>query len=132
VLRQRKRNPRGHTEGPAVSLYRAPLGPPSPPGSRKNWGAASLKVAALNAEKLLVRQFDQTYKQPKDAFSVLRSLLHLPGYVRALGPDCLEVRLERPDSEKVAHALEELLTDINQDPPRMLSDGPALRFIVQG
>jgi transposase len=91
----------------------------------------ALKVAALNAEKLLVRQFDQTYKQPKDAFSVLRSLLHLPGHVRALGPDCLEVRLERPDSEKVAHALEELLTDINQDPPRMLGDGPTLRFIVQ-
>ena len=91
----------------------------------------ALKVAALNAEKLLVRQFDHTYKQPKDAFSVLRSLLHLPGHVRALGPDCLEVRLERPDSEKVAHALEELLTDINQDPPRMLGHGPALRFIVQ-
>lgn len=91
----------------------------------------ALKVAALNAEKLLVRQFDQTYKQPKDAFSVLRSLLHLPGHIRALGSDCLEVRLERPDSEKVAHALESLLTDINQDPPRMLSDGPALRFSVQ-
>ena len=91
----------------------------------------ALKIAALNAEKLLVRRFDETYKQPKDAFSVFRSLLHLPGHIRALHPDCLEVRLDRPDSEKIAHALEELLTDINQDPPRMLGDGPTLRFIVQ-
>jgi len=91
----------------------------------------ALKIAALNAEKLLVRRFDETYEQPKDAFSVFRSLLHLPGHVRALGPDSLEVRLDRPDSEKIAHALEELLKDINQDPPRMLGDGPTLRFIVQ-
>lgn len=91
----------------------------------------ALKIAALNAEKLLVRRFDETYKQPKDAFSVFRSLLHLPGHIRALGTDCLEVRLDRPDSEKIAHALEALLTNINQDPPRMLGDGPTLRFIVQ-
>lgn len=91
----------------------------------------ALKIAALNAEKLLVRRFDETYKQPKDVFSVFRSLLHLPGHIRALGPNCLEVRLDRPDSEKIAHALEELLTDINQDPPRMLGDGPTLRFIVK-
>ena len=91
----------------------------------------ALKIAALNAEKLLVRRFDETYNQPKDAFSVFRSLLHLPGHIRALGMDCLEVRLDRPDSEKVAQALENLLADINQDPPRMLGDGPTLRFIVQ-
>jgi transposase len=91
----------------------------------------ALKIAALNAEKLLVRRFDETFKQPKDAFSVFRSLLHLPGHIRALGTDCLEVRLDRPDSEKVAHALENLLTDINQDLPRMLGDGPTLRFSVQ-
>ena len=91
----------------------------------------ALKIAALNAEKLLVHRFDQTYKQPKDVFSVFRSLLHLPGHIRALDPDCLEVRLDRPDSEKIAHALEELLTDINRDPPRMFGDGPTLRFTVQ-
>ena len=47
------------------------------------------------------------------------------------GSDQAQLRLDRPDSEKVAQALENLLTDINQDPPRMLGDGPTLRFIVQ-
>lgn len=91
----------------------------------------ALKIAACNAEKLLVRRFDQAYEQPKDAFSVFRALLHLPGHICAAGPDDAEVRLQRPDSEKVARALEALLVDINQDPPRMLGDGPRLRFSLQ-
>lgn len=91
----------------------------------------ALKIAACNAEKLLVRRFDQAYEQPKDAFSVFRSLLHLPGHVRATAPDNLEVQLRRPDSEKVARALEVLLTDINHNPSRMLGDGPILSFSVE-
>ena len=91
----------------------------------------AVKIAACNAEKLLVRRFDQAYEQPKDAFSVFRSLLQLPGHVRATAPGNFEVHLQRPDSEKVARALEVLLTDINQNPPRMLGDGPILRFSLE-
>jgi hypothetical protein len=91
----------------------------------------ALKIAACNAEKLLVRRLDQAYEQPKDAFSVFRSLLQLPGHVRATAPGHLEVYLKRPDSEKVARALEVLLTDINQNPPRMLGDGPILTFSLE-
>ena len=91
----------------------------------------ALKIAACNAEKLLVRRFDQAYAQPKDAFSVFRSLLQLPGHFRATLPGNFEVHLQRPDSEKVARALEVLLTDINRNPPRMLGDGPILRFSLE-
>ena len=91
----------------------------------------ALKIAACNAEKLLVRRFDQAYEQPKDAFSVFRSLQQLPGHVRATASGNFEVHLQRPDSEKVARALEVLLTDINQNPPRMLGDGPILRFSLE-
>lgn len=91
----------------------------------------ALKIVACNAERLLVRRFDEAYEQPKDAFSVFRALLHLPGHICAAGPGNLEVCLHRPDSEKVAHALEALLADINQDPPRMLGAGPRLRFTLQ-
>jgi hypothetical protein len=91
----------------------------------------ALKIAACNAEKLLVRRFDQAYQQPKDAFSVFRALFQLSGHVRAIGSEQLEVRLQRPDTEKVARALETLLADINQDPPRMLGDGPSLRFTLE-
>ncbi len=91
----------------------------------------ALKIAACNAEKLLVRRFDQAYEQPKDSFSVFRALLQLPGHVRATAPGNLAVHLQRPDSEKVACALEALLVDINQNPPRMLGDGPILRFSLE-
>jgi hypothetical protein len=91
----------------------------------------ALKIAACNAERLLVQRFDETYQQPKDAFSVFRALLHLPGEIRAAGPDDAEVHLQRPDSEKVARALEDLLADINEHPPRMLGNGPYLRFTLQ-
>lgn len=91
----------------------------------------ALKIAACNAERLLVRRFDEIYEQPKDAFSVLRGLMHLPGDIRAAGPDDAEIHLQRPDSEKVARALEALLADINQNPPRMLGEGPRLRFSLE-
>jgi hypothetical protein len=88
----------------------------------------ALKIAACNAEKLLVRRFNQVYDQPKDAFSIFRSLLHLPGTVQVVASDQLQVCLQRPDSQKVAHALELLLADINSQAPRMLGDGPCLNF----
>ncbi len=91
----------------------------------------ALKIAACNAERLLVRRFDETYEQPKDAFSVFRGLLHLPGHICAVGPDDVRVRLQRPDSDKAARALDALLADINQDPPSMLGDGPRLRFSLE-
>lgn len=88
----------------------------------------ALKLAAGNAERMLARRFDQSYQCPKDAFSIFRALLQLPGEVRATTPDRLEVRLQRPNSEKVACALEALLADLNREHPRMLGDGPILSF----
>lgn len=88
----------------------------------------TIKIAACNAEKDLVRRFNQAYDQPKDAFSILRALLHLPGTLSSSQPDQLDVQLQRPDSDKVARALEILLASINQDSPRMLGDGPRLTF----
>jgi hypothetical protein len=88
----------------------------------------ALKLATANAERMLALRFDQTYQCPKDAFSIFRALLHLPGIVRPTGPGNLEVALQRPDSEKVAQALENLLDDLNTQPPRMLADGPILSF----
>lgn len=88
----------------------------------------TLKIAACNAEKDLVRRFNETYDHPKDAFSVFRSLLHLPGTVSPTQPDQLHVQLQQPDSDKVAQALQTLLASINRDAPRMLGDGPRLTF----
>lgn len=88
----------------------------------------TLKIAACNAEKDLVRRFNEAYEQPKDAFSVFRSLLHLPGTVSSTQPDQLDIQLHRPDSDKAARALQILLANINHEAPRMLGDGPRLTF----
>lgn len=88
----------------------------------------ALKLATANAEHMLALRFDQTYQCPKDAFSIFRALLHLPGIVRSISPGQLEVALQRPDSEKVANALENLLAGLNTQQARMLADGPILSF----
>ena len=88
----------------------------------------ALKLAACNAERMLALRFDKCYQRPQDAFSVFRGLLQLPGVVRATHSDCIEVHLRRPDSDKVAHALEMLLADINNEKARMPVGGPILTF----
>jgi hypothetical protein len=91
----------------------------------------ALKIAAANAERMLALRFDQSYQRPQDAFSVFRALLQLPGQVTVAAPDRLEVTLHRPDSEKVAHALEDLLADLNREQPRLLGNGPTLTFCLR-
>jgi len=88
----------------------------------------ALKLAASNAERWLALRFAESYQRPQDAFSVFRGLLQLPGQVTAAEPDRLEVSLDRPDSEKVAQALDHLLANLNREPPRLLGNGPILTF----
>jgi len=90
----------------------------------------ALKIVAANAERMLALRFDQSYQRPQDAFSIFRALLHLPGRVTVPGPDRLEVNLDRPDSEKVACALENLVADLNRERPRLLGNGPILTFCL--
>ena len=90
----------------------------------------ALKIAVDNAEQMLARRFDQSYQHPQDARSVLRGLLQLPGQVTASAPDRLDVRLHRPDSDKVARALENVLADLNRERPRLLGNGPILTFYL--
>jgi hypothetical protein len=88
----------------------------------------ALKLAAANAERMLALHFDRFYQNPKDAFSIFRGLLQLPGLVRSAGPDHVDVLMQRPDSPKVAEALASLLRDLNNQAPRMLDGGPTLAF----
>ena len=92
--------------------------------------ANALKIAAANAERMLARLFDQSYQRPQDAFSVFRALLQLPGQVTPTAPDRLEICLHRPDSEKVARALQNVLPDLNHESPRLLGNGPILTFCL--
>ena len=88
----------------------------------------ALKLAASNSERALALRFDRHYKCPKDVFSVFRALLQSPGVVRDAGPGGIEVHLHRPDSPKVADALELFLAELNNEKAHMLGNGPILTF----
>jgi hypothetical protein len=88
----------------------------------------ALKLVTANTERMLALSFNHVYKCSKDAFSIFRALLQLPGIVRTIDPDRVEVVLERPDSDKVATALQELLTELTNQQSRMLGTGPILAF----
>jgi hypothetical protein len=90
----------------------------------------ALKIAAANAERMLARLFDQSYQRPQDAFSVIRAVPQLPGPVTPTAPDRLEVRLDRPGSEKVARAFQNVLADLNHESPRLLGNRPILSFCL--
>jgi len=92
----------------------------------------AVKVATANAERMLAMRFDRVYTCPKDAFSIFRGLLHLPGIVRQNDPDHIDVILQRPDTDKAARALQSLLTELNTQPTRMLGSGPILAFHIGG
>jgi hypothetical protein len=88
----------------------------------------ALKLSACNAERMLALHFDKHYQRPQDVFSVFRGLLQMPGVVRASASGSIEVHLRRPDSDKIAHALESFLADLNNEKPRMPLGGPLLTF----
>ena len=88
----------------------------------------ALKLVTANAERMLALCFNRVYECSKDAFSIFRGLLQLPGVVRRVEPDLVEVVLERPDSDKVARALQELLTELTTQQSRMFGTGPILAF----
>lgn len=91
----------------------------------------ALKLVAYNAERLLALRFNQHFDRRKDVFSVFRSILHLSGDVHRVSAERLEVRLQRPESPKVATALDAFLREINQAQPRLLGNGPTLSFALQ-
>ena len=77
---------------------------------------------------MLALGFHRVYECSKDALSIFRGLLQLPGIVRPVAADRLEVVLERPDSDKVANAFQKLLSELNAQQSRMLGTGPILAF----
>jgi hypothetical protein len=87
----------------------------------------ALKLAAYNCERTMALRFNRHYDCSKDVFSVFRCLLNSPGVVRPTSAG-LQVHLNRPDSPKVAEALELFLSELNTEPTVMFGDGPPLTF----
>ena len=89
---------------------------------RPSSGSQRHQARRLQLRRLLALRFNDYYGRRKDAFSVFRALLQLPGDVQRLSQNHIKVELQRPDSNKVATALEALMHELNQEKARLLGD----------
>jgi len=90
------------------------------------------RLLAYNAELDLARRLNTYLDDPDEYRAIARNLLHLGGTV-AYGRDAVTVRLDRPDAPRVAHALEQLVKELNLGPVvRLAGDRRPISYQVAG
>ena len=90
------------------------------------------RLLAYNAELDLARRLNTYLGDPDEYRSIARNLLHLGGAV-TYGRDAVTVHLERPDAPRVAHALEQLVKELNAGPVvRIAGDRRPITYQMAG
>ena len=74
-----------------------------------------LRLLAFNAEAWLAERFNAYLADPNEYRAILRNLLHLGGQVDYT-TKAITVTLDRPDSPRVARALQLLTDELNTTP----------------
>lgn len=87
-----------------------------------------IKIATSNAERLMARQFNETYQDSRDYLTIFRSLFHQPGTISRMPDGSLRVEIHSPSDPKVSHALGVLIQNINEKNPKLFGHGPKLMF----
>src|SRR5665647_2092292 len=87
-----------------------------------------LRLLAFNAEAWLAEHFNAYLADPNEYRAILRSLLHLGGHV-AYTSNAIIITLDRPDSPRVAHALQLLTEELNATPAVMPTDPRPLTYL---
>ena len=83
-----------------------------------------LRLLAFNAEAWLAEHFNA---YPNEYRAILRSLLHLSGQVDYT-TNAITITLDRPDSPRVARALQLLTEELNATPTVMPTDSWPLTY----
>jgi transposase len=90
------------------------------------------RLLAFNAEAWLAEHFEAYLSDPNEYRAIMRNLLHLPGSF-SYGHKTITVMLERPDTPRVARALELLVEELNNaSSPCLLGDRRPLVYQVAG
>jgi hypothetical protein len=88
------------------------------------------RLLAFNAEAWLAEHFDAYLSDPDEYRAIMRNLLHLPGSF-SYGRTTITVTLDRPDSPRVARALEMLVEELNNGSSAcLLGDRRALIYRI--
>jgi hypothetical protein len=86
-----------------------------------------LRLLAFNAEAWLAERFNAYLADPGEYRAILRNLLHLGGQVDYT-TRAITITLDRPDSPRVARALELLTEELNATPATMPTDHRPLNY----
>lgn len=88
-----------------------------------------LRLLAFNAEAWLAEHFNAYLADPNEYRAILRNLLHLGGRVDYTHT-AITVTLDRPDSPRIARALDLLTQELNTEPARLPGDRRPLTYQV--
>jgi hypothetical protein len=88
-----------------------------------------LRLLAFNAEAWLAEHLNAYLADPNEYRAILRNLLHLGGQVDYTTGQ-ITVTLDRPDSPRVAHALDLLADELNASPAHLPGDRRPLTYQV--
>jgi len=88
-----------------------------------------LRLLAFNTEAWLAERFNAYLSDPDEYRAILRNLLHQGGNVDYTNSG-ITVTLDRPDSPRVARALQHLTEELNATPARLPGDPRPLTYQV--
>jgi transposase len=87
------------------------------------------RLLAFNAEAWLAQHLGAYLADPDEYRAIMRNLLHLGGHID-YQRNAVTVTLDRPDTPRVARALELLADELNASPAHLLGDHRPVRYKV--
>ena len=86
-----------------------------------------LRLLAFNAEAWLAEHLNAYLADPNEYRAIARNLLHLGGHINYTTKR-ITITLDRPDSPRVARALQLLTEELNATPATMPADHRPLTY----